>query len=98
MWRSRVALASIRFTPLAMTQNRPEEFELHRLDPSAQDEREDDFERRQFANVVALFAVVAIVLLAYWAFDALEHSRGLQRCLDSGRSNCVDFVSPPGGK
>jgi hypothetical protein len=27
-------------------------------------------------------------------FHALGHSRRFQRCLDSGRSNCVDFVNP----
>jgi hypothetical protein len=27
-----------------------------------------------------------------WVFNALEHSRRFQRCLDTGHRNCVDFV------
>ena len=54
----------------------------------------EDFERRSFVNVVALFAVLGLVLVGYWTFHALGHSRRLQRYLDSGRSNCVDFVNP----
>ena len=53
-----------------------------------------DFERRRFVNVVALFAVLGLVLVGYWTFHALGHSRRLQRRLDSGRSNGVDFVNP----
>jgi hypothetical protein len=54
----------------------------------------EDFERRRFVNVVALLAVITLVLVGYWVFHALGHSRRLQRCIDSGRSNCVDFVNP----
>jgi hypothetical protein len=54
----------------------------------------EGFERRTFVNVVALFAVLALVLVGYWTFHALGHSRRSQRCLDSGRNNCVDFVNP----
>jgi flagellar biogenesis protein FliO len=54
----------------------------------------EDSARRRFVNVVALLAVLALVLVGYWTFHALGHSRRLQRCLDAGRSNCVDFVNP----
>jgi hypothetical protein len=54
----------------------------------------EDLERRRFVKVVALRAVIALVLVGYWIFHALGHSRRLQRCIDSGRSNCVDFVNP----
>ena len=77
-----------------MMQDRPEELELHRLNPPARGEAEEEFERRRFGNVIALLAVLALVLVGYWVFHALGHSRRLQRCLDSGRSNCVDFVNP----
>ena len=95
MGRSHVELGSpMRLAAFGMTQDRPEEFELHRLNPPTRDEGENDFGRRRFANVIALPAMVAIVLVGYWVFHALGHSRRLQRCLDSGRSNCVDFVNP----
>jgi hypothetical protein len=77
-----------------LTRDRPEEFKPYRLNPPTRGEAEDDFERRRFVNVVALLAMLAFVLVGYWVFHALGHSRRFQRCLDSGRSNCVDFVSP----
>jgi hypothetical protein len=45
-----------------------------------------------FVNLVVLVVVLAFVMVAYWVFNALEHSRRFQRCLDTGRRNCVDFV------
>ena len=59
------------------------------------DNQEDDRGRRN-SNLVALGAVVVLVLLAYWAFTALDHSLRFQRCLDEGRRNCVDYVGPAG--
>ncbi len=78
-----------------MAQARPEEFKLYRLNlPRRGEAEESDFERRKFANVIALLAIAALVLLGYWVFHALDHSRRAQRCLDSGRNNCVGFVNP----
>ena len=75
-----------------MAQDRPEEFD--RLYPPTRDEAEEDFERRGFANVAVLLAAIALIFIGYWVFNALGHSRRFQRCLDSGRANCVDFVNP----
>jgi hypothetical protein len=75
-----------------MAQDRPEE--LDRPYPQRRAEASDDFERRRFANVVVLLAAVTLILIGYWVFNALGHSRRFQRCLDSGRINCVDFVNP----
>ena len=77
-----------------MPRDRTEEFKLYHLNPPTRGEVEDDFERRRFVNVVALFAILALVVVGYWVFHALGHSRRFQRCLDSGRVNCVDFVNP----
>jgi hypothetical protein len=77
-----------------LAQLRPEEFKLHRLNPPVHRQAEDDSERREVVNVAALLAVVALILVGYWVFHALGHSRRFQRCLDSGRSNCADFVNP----
>jgi hypothetical protein len=77
-----------------LAQLRPEEFKLHRLRSPIRGQAEDEFEQRRFVNVLALLAVAALILLGYWVFHALGHSRRFQRCLDSGRSNCVDFVNP----
>ena len=75
-----------------MAQDRPEEFD--RLYPRKRAEARDDSERRELANVVVLLAAMALILIGYWVINALEHSRRFQRCLDSGRVNCVDFVNP----
>jgi hypothetical protein len=75
-----------------MAQDRPEEFD--RLHPHERAEAEEDFERRRLSNLIALLAALALILIGYWVFNALGHSRGFQRCLDSGRANCVDFVNP----
>jgi len=75
-----------------LPQDRPEEFQLYRLNPPTHAEA-DDFERRRFGDIVAFFAMVALVILGYWVFHALDHSRRFQQCLDSGRRNCVDFVN-----
>jgi hypothetical protein len=75
-----------------MAQDRPEEFD--RLYPRERAEAEEDFEPRRLANVVVLLAALALILIGYWLFNALGHSRRFQRCLDSGHVNCVDFVNP----
>ena len=75
-----------------MAQDRPEEF--NRLYPPERAEASDDFEGRRFANVVVLLAAVGLILIGYWVFNSLGHSRRFRRCLDSGRINCVDFVNP----
>jgi hypothetical protein len=77
-----------------LTQDRPEEFRLYRLDPPKRGEATEDFERRRLANVVVLLAALTLILIGYWVINALGHSRRFQRCLDSGRINCVDFVNP----
>ena len=77
-----------------MTEDRLEEIESHRVSPQVRGDAAEDLERRRFVNVVALLAVAALVLIGYWVFNALGHSRRFQRCIDSGRSNCVDFVNP----
>jgi flagellar biogenesis protein FliO len=75
-----------------MAQDRPEEFD--RLDPPKRVEATEEFEPRRLANVLVLLTALALVLIGYWVFNALGHSRRSQRCLDSGRINCVDFVNP----
>jgi hypothetical protein len=56
------------------------------------DRREESSMRR--ANVAALIAIVVLALLGYWAFSAMDRQRKLQSCLDEGRRNCLELVSP----
>ena len=76
-----------------MTRDRPEEIKPPSIARLTNRQDDEGPERRSFANAAALVAVLAIVVLGYWVFEALDHSRSFQRCLDSGRRNCVDFVS-----
>jgi hypothetical protein len=77
-----------------LTEDRPEEIEPHRVSPQVRGDAAEDLERGRFVNVVALLTVAALVLIGYWVFNALGHSRRFQRCIDSGHSNCVDFINP----
>jgi hypothetical protein len=49
---------------------------------------------RSRANVAALIAIIVLALLGYWAFTAIDKQRKLQNCLDEGRRNCLERVSP----
>ena len=57
------------------------------------DNHRDEAGRRR-ANVAALIALVVLALLGYWAFTAIEKQRKLQNCLDEGRRNCPEIVTP----
>ena len=49
---------------------------------------------RSRANIAALITIVVLALLAYWAFTAIDRQRRLQNCLDEGRHDCLEIVSP----
>jgi hypothetical protein len=54
----------------------------------------DDGAGRSRANLAALIAIVVLAILGYWAFDAIDRQRQLQRCLDEGRRDCLELVRP----
>jgi hypothetical protein len=54
----------------------------------------DDGAGRSRANLAALIAIVVLALLGFWAFNAIDHQRKLQRCLDEGRHDCLELASP----
>jgi len=51
-------------------------------------------EGRSSANFAAVVAVLVLVALGYWAFKYLDQQRKLQNCLNSGRRDCLELVSP----
>ena len=63
----------------------------HRPSPSEEDPGE---ESRGRVNLVAFLFVLALVLCAAWAIQALRASGELQTCLASGRHDCVDLLHP----
>jgi len=56
--------------------------------------RSDDDAGRRRTNIAALIAIVVLALLGYWAFHAIDQQRKLQKCLDEGRNDCLQLVSP----
>ena len=46
------------------------------------------------ATLIALIAVVLLAILGYWAFTAIDRQRKLARCLDEGRRDCLELISP----
>ena len=55
--------------------------------------RDEDLGRRR-TNLAALIAIVVLAILGYWAFHAIDQQRKLQKCLDEGRHDCLELVSP----
>jgi hypothetical protein len=55
--------------------------------------RDEDLGRRR-GNIAALIAIVVLAILGYWAFHAIDQQRKLQKCLDEGRRDCLELVSP----
>ena len=72
-------------------------------DAASGDDDDDRQERarRTLVNLIAAIAVLTVAIGAVWAFKALDEQRRLQRCLDSGRRDCIEIVIPeiakPGG-
>lgn len=56
------------------------------------DQTDEDSGRQTIANIAVLVVVAVLTIVAYYFINSLEHARRFQRCLDSGRRNCVDFV------
>jgi hypothetical protein len=55
--------------------------------------RDEDLGRRR-GNIAALIAIVVLAIPGYWAFHAIDQERKLQKCLDEGRRDCLELVSP----
>jgi len=51
-------------------------------------------QRSDRATIAALVAAVVIAALGYWAFTAIERQREVARCLDEGRRDCLELVTP----
>jgi hypothetical protein len=56
---------------------------------------ETDYQHRNFINLVAAIAVLAIAIGVVWAVKAIETQEDLNRCFESGRRDCVTIEAPP---
>jgi hypothetical protein len=54
-----------------------------------------DYQHRNFINLVAAIAVLAIAIGVVWVVKTIEAEEDLNRCFESGRRDCVTIEAPP---
>ena len=55
----------------------------------------EDHEHRQFVNLVAVVFVLALALAAVFVVKWFLDGEKLQRCMASGRHDCIEIQAPP---
>jgi hypothetical protein len=70
---------------------------LHGHDDSRQSSDADstDYQHRNFVNLVAAIALLVIAIGVVWVVKAMVADETLDRCLESGRRDCVSIEAPP---
>lgn len=53
-----------------------------------------DYQHRTFVNLAATAALLLIAVAVVWTMQAFEAQQKLQRCIDSGRRDCIDLKAP----
>lgn len=56
-----------------------------------------DYSHRHFVNLAATIVLLALALVAMWTIKAIDNQEKLQRCLNSGRKDCIPVAAPPRG-
>ena len=54
-----------------------------------------DYAHRRLVNLVAAIALLVLAIILVVAMNMLDNQRRLQRCLDSGRRDCLAVPTPP---
>ncbi len=54
-----------------------------------------DYQHRNFINLVAVVVLLAIAIGVVWVVKAMEADEALNRCLETGRRDCVRIDAPP---
>jgi hypothetical protein len=54
-----------------------------------------DYQHRNFVNLVAAAVLLAIAIGVVWVVKAMEADEALNRCLATGRRDCVRIDVPP---
>ncbi|MFV0281276.1 MAG: hypothetical protein ACK5JM_11025 [Rhodoblastus sp.] len=54
-----------------------------------------DYAHRKLVNLVAAIALLALAIILVAAMNMLDNQRKLQRCMDSGRRDCLTIPTPP---
>lgn len=56
---------------------------------------ETDYAHRRLVNLVAAIALLVLAIILVVAMNLLDNQRRLQRCMDSGRRDCLAVPTPP---
>lgn len=54
-----------------------------------------DYARRRRVNIAVGVGLSVLLFIFIWAVQALEENERLQRCLATGRRDCVKLTAPP---
>lgn len=54
-----------------------------------------DYQHRNFINLIAAAVLLAIAIGVVWTVKAMEANEALNRCLATGRRDCVRLDVPP---
>jgi uncharacterized membrane protein YidH (DUF202 family) len=54
-----------------------------------------EYATRSRRNLAAIIALLTLAIIAIAVLNRLDKQRQLQRCLDSGRRDCVEIYTPP---
>jgi hypothetical protein len=63
-------------------------------DPEGPDGREDEYEHRTFVNLVSAAFLAFLALIALYALTSLDRQLKMERCLASGRRDCLLVEAP----
>jgi hypothetical protein len=64
---------------------------IDQMPPPDRAQRDIDYKHRTTVNLVAAIALLIIALAVVWTFNALDQRRKTERCLASGRRDCVEI-------
>jgi hypothetical protein len=62
--------------------------------PLRRDADDTDYAQRTFLNLLATVFLLVIAAGIVWTFQALDAQERLQRCLDTGKRDCVQLAPP----
>ena len=54
-----------------------------------------DYSHRNMVNLVGAIALLVIAIVLIFALNMIDDQRKLQRCVDSGRRDCMAVPTPP---
>jgi hypothetical protein len=62
--------------------------------PDGSDHGKDDYEHRTFVNLVSAAFLALLALVAVYALTSLDRQMKMERCLASGRRDCLPVEAP----